>query len=52
MRQSILSDVVYDRCDNSGIVFHALLRVPESASGYLVFITISPEGKMTLSQPA
>lgn len=51
MRQSILSDVVYDRCDSKGIVFHALLRVPESASGYIVFITISPNGKITLSQP-
>ena len=51
MSQSILSDVVFDRCDVSGVVFRAILRIPESASGYLVNLIVSPQGKLSLSQP-
>lgn len=51
LKQSILSDITYDRCDEQGVVFDAILRIPESAAGYLVNITVSPNGKKTLSQP-
>lgn len=51
MKQSILSDIAYDHADESGVVFRASLRIPESASGYLVYITISPNGKCKFSQP-
>jgi len=51
LEHSILSDIAYDHCDESGVVFGASLRVPDSASGYIVFVTISPEGKISFSQP-
>lgn len=51
MKQSILSDIAYDHCDETGVVFRASLRIPEGASGYIVYITISPNGKCQFSQP-
>lgn len=51
LSHSILSDINFDHCDNKGVVFNALLRIPDSASGYLVNIILSPEGKITLVQP-
>lgn len=51
MRQSILSDISYKSCSPNGVVFQAQLRIPESASSYIVNINISPEGKMLMSQP-
>lgn len=51
LKQSILSDITYSHCDEHGVVFEAILRVPESAAGYLVNVTISPNGRRILSQP-
>lgn len=51
MRQSILSEIAYKNCSQNGVVFQAQLRIPESASSYIVNISISSEGKMLMSQP-
>lgn len=49
--QTILSDVVYKSCSSDGVTFQAQLRIPESASSYIVNINISHDGKMLMSQP-
>lgn len=49
--QCILSDILYDCCDASGVTFQAQLRIPESASSYVTYIVISPKGEMKMLQP-
>lgn len=51
MRQSILSDITYNKCTANGVAFQAQLRIPESASSYIVNIFISTGGKMNMTQP-
>jgi len=51
MRQSILSDIVYVSCTADGVNFQAQLKIPESASSYIVNIEITSDGRVHLSQP-
>ena len=51
LENGILSDITYRSCGDSGVIFDAIIRIPESAAGYLVNINISPNGQKTLSQP-
>lgn len=51
MRQSILSDIVYKSCTAEKVTLQAQLRIPGSASSYVVDIAISQDGKMSMSQP-
>ena len=48
LRQSILSDMTMLKTDASGVHYLAQLYVPDSMSSYVVEITISFNGKMTM----
>ncbi len=48
LRQSILSDMTFLKTDEHGISYLAQLYVPDSMSSYVVQITISFNGKMTM----
>ena len=47
--QCVLHDVTYTACNDDGVDFRAVLRVPESAAGYLVDMTVKANGELTLS---
>lgn len=47
LRQSILSDILFDRIDASGLHFISEIAIPDSPSSYQVDILISFDGKMT-----
>ena len=47
LRQSILSDILFDRIDAAGLHFISEIAIPDSPSSYQVDILISFDGKMT-----
>ena len=46
--QSILSDIVFNKIDESGIHYLAVLAMPDSSLSYQVEVIISFEGKMRM----
>lgn len=46
--QSILSDIVFNKIDESGIHYLAVLAMPDSSLSYQVEVIISFEGKMSM----
>ncbi len=48
LQQAILSDVVFNRVDQDGIHFMAILAMPDSSLNYQVDITVSFSGKMKI----
>ena len=48
LRQSVLSDLQYQRADASGFHFMAYVVVPDSPTSYLIEITINLSGRMQM----
>lgn len=44
--QSILSDVIYLKCNNEGFHYNAALYIPDSMTSFLVHVIISFDGKI------
>lgn len=49
LNQAILSDITFDKANEKGVTFVALLSIPYSTMQYRVNINIAPTGKMNLS---
>lgn len=47
LKQSILSDMIFDKTDSKGIHYKALVCIPDEASSYIVGVVISYKGKVT-----
>lgn len=48
LRQAVLSDIVYDHATPKGFTYCAQLLIPDGSSSYMIMVTISFEGKMTM----
>ena len=48
LSQAVLSDIVYDHTTPEGFVYCAQLLIPDGSSSYMVMVTISFEGKMSM----
>lgn len=48
LRQAVLSDIVYDHASPKGFTYLAQLLIPDGSSSYIVMVTLSFEGKMTM----
>ena len=48
LNQAILSDIVFNKIDESGIHYLAVLAMPDSSLSYQVEVIISFEGKMSM----
>ncbi len=48
LRQAVLSDIVYDHATPKGFTYCAQLLIPDGSSSYMVMVTLSFEGKMTM----
>ena len=49
MKQTILSDLEFDRTDDTGIYYLAFLGVPDTPTSYMVEVSVSYQGKLTMS---
>lgn len=47
--EAILSDILCDHVDEAGIHVNAMLCVPDSPTQYIVHVTVSHEGKVTMA---
>ncbi len=48
LKQSVLSDMVFQRLDDKGIHYDVIIGIPDSPSGYLVHLLVSYDGKMSM----
>lgn len=48
IRQSILSDITVDAITSEGITLEAALCMPDTPTAYIVKMTVSPKGKLTM----
>lgn len=48
LRQSVLSDMIFQRLDDKGIHYDVIIGIPDSPSGYLVHLLVSYDGKMSM----
>lgn len=48
LRQAILSDIIFQKCDADGIHYFAQLCMPDSPSSYVVEIIIGYDGRMKM----
>lgn len=48
IRQSILSDITVDAITSEGITLDAALCMPDTPTAYIVKMTVSPKGKLTM----
>ena len=48
IRQSVLSDVTVDAITPAGITLDAALCMPDTPTAYIVKMTVSPQGKLTM----
>ncbi len=48
LKQAVLSDLVYSHADEKGLHFVASIVVPDTMSSYMVDITVSTGGKMSM----
>ena len=48
MKQAILSDMEFEKTDESGIHYHALLGIPDTATSYMVEVSVSYQGKLSM----
>ena len=44
----ILSDMEFEKTDESGIHYHALLGIPDTATSYMVEVSVSYQGKLSM----
>lgn len=49
LKQSILSDMKLTRTDDNGVHYQAILAIPDSPSSFIVELTISYNGKVSMS---
>ena len=48
MKQTILSDMEFEKVDESGIHYYALLGIPDTATSYMVEVAVSYQGKLSM----
>lgn len=48
MKETILSDMEFQKTDAEGIHYLALLGIPDTATSYMVEVTVSYQGKLTM----
>ncbi|MDO4161222.1 MAG: DUF4738 domain-containing protein, partial [Prevotellaceae bacterium] len=48
LKQCILSDIVLDYIDDSGVHYNTQLALPDSPSSFIVKLTISYQGKISM----
>ncbi len=48
---TILNDMILIGCDNNSVTYQARLQIPETASSYIVNISVSLDGKFALMNP-
>ena len=48
IKQAILSDMEFEKTDESGIHYHALLGIPDTATSYMVEVSVSYQGKLSM----
>ena len=48
IRQSILSDITVDAITSEGVTLDAALCMPDTPTAYIVKMTVSPKGKLTM----
>ena len=46
LKQSVLSDMIYNRLDEEGIHYDAFIGIPDSPSGYVVDVLVGYDGKV------
>ena len=46
LKQSVLSDMIYNRLDEDGIHYDAFIGIPDSPSGYVVDVQVGYDGKV------
>ena len=46
LKQSVLSDMIYNRLDDDGIHYDAFIGIPDSPSGYVVDVLVGYDGKI------